>query len=61
MNTEIECKKCHDICIVDGEYPKFFAWCDTCHDYASGFDAFDYAVDYISVKADLVYDMMRNK
>jgi hypothetical protein len=36
---EFECGKCGTPCMVDGEFPKFFAWCDTCDDYAAGFGA----------------------
>jgi len=37
----ITCKKCREEIPVDGEYPKFFAWCFTCDDYAD-FDLEDY-------------------
>lgn len=41
-----ECLKCCKTCLIDGEYPKFFAWCDTCGDYAKGFDVFEYGREY---------------
>jgi len=44
------------MCQVDGEYPKFFAWCDECNDYAEGFDAFDYAADWMGDAIDQVMD-----
>ncbi len=46
--NEIECNKCGDICEVDGDYPKYFAWCDTCSDYAGGFDCDEYAADVLA-------------
>ena len=41
--NEYECKKCGETCIADGDYPKFFCWCDECDDYAAGFDPTEYA------------------
>jgi hypothetical protein len=61
MKDEVQCKKCGDICIIDGEFPKFFAWCDTCHDYADGFDASDYAADYMGGLIDDAYDRMKDE
>lgn len=46
MKPEIKCGKCGDDCMVDGEYPKFFAWCETCNDYAD-YDMHEYAADYM--------------
>ena len=60
MKTEIECGKCETLCFIDGDYPKFFAYCDTCRDYAEGFDATEYATDYISSKIDEVHDRMKD-
>lgn len=48
MSDEIECKKCGEICVIDGEFPRYFAYCDFCHDYASGFDNEEYAANYIA-------------
>lgn len=31
---EILCEKCGEYCVVDGDFPKVFAWCDLCGDYA---------------------------
>ena len=52
MNTEIECSRCGEICAVDGEFPRFFAWCETCHDYAGGFDDVEYAQEFAADIAD---------
>ena len=49
---EFECKKCGCICCVDGDCPKFYAWCDECGDYATGFDGNEYAVNYVADIAD---------
>lgn len=46
--NEIKCNRCGDICEVDGDYPKYFAWCDTCSDYAEGFDSDEYAADVLA-------------
>lgn len=41
----VTCKKCGDECQVDGEYPKFFAWCERCNDYAT-YDMDCYSADW---------------
>ena len=48
MDTEFECEACHNICVVDGDYPKFFCWCDVCHNYAKGFNDAKYAADCLA-------------
>jgi len=50
--SEVKCKKCREICAVEGDYPKFHAWCDTCKDYAKGFDVFEYAADVMGSRID---------
>jgi transcription elongation factor Elf1 len=50
--NEFECIKCGSICQIDGEFPKFFAYCDVCGDYAKGFDADDYTRDIAAGIAD---------
>lgn len=55
------CKKCGNECSVDGEYPKFFSWCDTCSSEPKGFDVFDYAADWMGNKIDAVYDQWKDK
>ena len=40
---EIKCAKCGTDCVIDGDFPKFFAWCEECSDYAEGFDGDAYA------------------
>ena len=52
MDSEIVCRKCGEACTVEGEMPKFYAWCDTCHDSAAGFDADEYARDVITAIMD---------
>ncbi len=54
MNTI--CQQCGDDCEIDGEYPKYFAWCDICNNYAVGFDEHEYANDYLSTKIDEAKD-----
>lgn len=44
---ETICKKCGESVRVDGDYPKFFAWCDTCGDYAKGYNPVDTTSDMI--------------
>jgi hypothetical protein len=31
---EVECR-CGNVCCIEGEFPKLFAWCDVCEDYAN--------------------------
>ena len=52
MTFEVICAKCGDICVVDGDFPKYFAWCDTCHDYAAGFDDGEFAGEVAAGIAD---------
>ena len=40
------------MCTIDGDYPKFHAWCETCSDYAKGFDPFEHAADFMGSKID---------
>ena len=47
----IICKTCGDECQVDGEFPKFFAFCDTCGGYAD-YDMNDYTIEYMANKAE---------
>lgn len=51
---EIECKKCKDMCIIEGAYPRFFAWCENCNTYAEGFDSLEYSEDYIADMVDQI-------
>lgn len=51
----IECKKCGELCQIDGEFPKFSAWCETCNDYADcNIDA--YIVEWFASRIDEEYD-----
>ena len=46
--NEIECSRCGEICVVDGDFPRYFAWCETCKDYAGGFDDHAYAQEVMA-------------
>lgn len=61
MSTEVLCAKCGDICVVAGEHPKFFAWCDTCHDYAKGFNDVEYAADELGARIDEAERRLENR
>ena len=52
MNTEIECSRCGEICAIDGDFPRYFAWCETCKDYAGGFDSEAYSQEVMGDIAD---------
>ncbi len=54
--NEIVCGKCDCICCIDGEYPRFFAWCEECQDYAEGFDACDHAAEWMAGQIDAAMD-----
>lgn len=57
MNDTIECKRCGSICQIEGEFPKFFAWCDTCNDYADADSAVDeYTADYLAAQIDKAHE-----
>ena len=51
MDGYVECRRCGELCNVDGEYPKFFAWCETCNDYADC-NMSEYTADYLATKID---------
>jgi len=57
--NEATCTKCKTQCRVDGEYPKFFAWCNTCNDYSEGFDPFEYAAEHRADLIDRTYDAIK--
>lgn len=57
---EITCKKCGEEVVVDGEYPKFIAWCDTCNDYADC-DMHNYTADWMGTRIDEAYDRVRDE
>jgi hypothetical protein len=52
MKNEIECSRCHNICVIDGDFPKYFAWCEVCKDYAEGFNCVEYAAEVMADIAD---------
>lgn len=52
--SEFNCKRCGEPVSIEGEYPKFIAWCDNCNDYVEGFDPIDYAREFIADLADSV-------
>lgn len=49
----MECPECGELCNIDGEFPKFFAWCDKCDDYV---DLGDYTADYLASRIDDAHD-----
>ena len=57
---ETTCDKCKSICTIDGDPPKFFAWCDVCNDYAEGFDPLEYASEREASLVDYIYDKIRD-
>lgn len=60
MDDLIECRRCGELCQVDGEFPKFFAWCDTCNDYAD-YDMSEYAADYLATKIDAAHERQQEE
>jgi len=56
---EVRCAKCGDICCIDGEDYKCWAWCDTCDDYAEGFDGAEYFMEQACAAADALRDRER--
>lgn len=52
MEDDFECEKCGELCQIDGESPRFFAWCHFCQDYAMGFDETDHAAERAAGIAD---------
>lgn len=52
MKNEVECARCGTICQIDGEMPRYFAYCDGCQDYAGGFDSNEYAREVMADIAD---------
>ena len=60
MTFAFKCQKCKEVCIVDGEYPKFFCYCDECRDYAEGFDCLEFAADYMADLTDYYYDQYKD-
>ena len=59
-NMEVACNKCKSKCDVDGEYPKFFAWCETCNTYAD-YDMDKFTGAWYGSLIDYTYDMMRDR
>lgn len=57
---EVICNKCDQPAVVDGEYPKFFAWCDTCNDYADS-DMCAYTADWMGDRIDRAYDEWKDR
>ena len=41
--VEHVCRRCGEICSIEGDMPEYFATCDWCNDYAGGFDGGEYA------------------
>lgn len=44
---EFKCQKCGNLARIEGDYPKYYAWCYHCNDYAEGFDPQEHAIDKI--------------
>lgn len=59
MTDTIICKKCGEECDIDGEFPKFCAWCETCNDYAEGDGVKDYTEDWFASKIDALHERSR--
>ena len=55
MTDCVECRRCGELCYVDGEFPKFFAWCEKCKDYAD-YDMSKYTADWLASATDKEYD-----
>ena len=51
-DDEVRCGKCGSICAIDGDGYKWFAFCDTCKDYADGFDGTAWFLDRAYGEAD---------
>jgi len=58
-NNEFECKRCGNICEVEGEYPRFSCWCDVCDREAWGFDVLEYGSDYLADAIDAEVERRR--
>lgn len=56
---DFTCKRCGEECAVDGEFPRFIIWCETCDDYAEGAD--EYAGDYLAALADAAKDRAKDE
>ena len=57
------CKKCEEECEVefDRRDPNdCVCYCETCNDYAEGFDSTQYASDYMADLADAIMDRFRD-
>ena len=58
--TDVKCKQCKKYCIIEGSYPKFFAWCETCKNYAKGFNAVEYAITWHTSILDEIEDSLKD-
>ena len=59
MTKYLRCKKCKDECQVDGEFPDFIVYCETCNDYATYNDE-DLISDY-AAEAEYLNDLLYNE
>jgi hypothetical protein len=58
--NETLCKKCGDICVIDGEYPEYFAWCYTCNNYAE-WDEVGYVAQVFAGKIEIARWRLENR
>ena len=54
--SELICSKCNEEVEIDGDYPKVFAWCNTCNDYAEGVNCEEIVRDQLIHQADMLED-----
>lgn len=47
--------------VIEGEWPRFYAYCSECSRTIAGFDELEYAADYQSSLIDSVYDRMKEE
>lgn len=52
---EVTCNRCRNEVCIEGDAPKVFAYCDTCHDYVD----FDVG-NYLGSLIDAAYDNWRD-
>lgn len=53
MVNEHQCERCGTECIIDGDYPRFDCYCDTCKKEAGGFDVLEYAANWYAEQLDV--------
>ena len=53
----VQCQRCGDWCEIEGEFPKFDAWCWNCNDYAN-YDLSEYTADWLAAEMDRIYNKL---